>query len=393
VNKTPKELYEQRVQRIKEAMNLREPDRIPIFFQTDAWVAWYAGFTVQELAYNYEKLTMAWEKVIKDFQWDAIYAGGIWPAPMFDAVGAGQYVTPGTSIIATSSFQFPDASWISPEEYDNLMEDPYSFIVEEILPRKCSELAKSFPRSAVALAKGALEFARWLSAINKALDFFEKVYGMPPIYKGLTNPPLDVIADHFRGFKGICLDIKRYPEKVKAACEALLPLMIKFATVSYRSSPSDYPPVFLPLHIAPFLKPKDFEEFYWPTFKKLIEALVVMGFTCFISFERNWEPYIDFLKELPKRKIIGIFESGELKRFKESLGDVMCISGGIPNDVLGMGTVDDVIKCAKKIIDELSPGGGFIFSSNKALLTKEDAKPENLRAVTEFVKKHGVYKR
>lgn len=391
--KTPEGLYTERVQRLRDAMNLTEPDRVPLFFQTDSWIAWYAGFTVQELAYDHQKLRIAWEKVIQDFQWDAIYAAGIWPASMFDAVGAKQYITPGHSISACSSFQFPDASWITPDEYDYFTEDPYAFIIQKILPRRCSELAKEFPRNAIALAKGALEFAHWLSALDETFQRFEKIHGMPSIYRGQTNPPLDVIADHYRGIKGICLDIRRCPEKVKRACDRLLPLMIKYTVASYRGSPSDFPPVFLPLHIGPFLKPNDFEEFYWPTFRSLVESLVGMGFTCFISFERNWEPYLPFLKQLPKRKIIGVFESGDLKSFKKSLEDVMCVSGGIPNDLLGIGRREEVIKYGKKIMDQLAPGGGFILSSNKALLAKEDAKPENLSALTRFVKEYGIYKR
>ena len=36
-------------------------------------------------------------------------------------------------------------------------------------------------------------------------------------------------------------------------------------------------------------------------------------------------------------------------------------------------------------------GSGFILSADKALLSPHDAKPENLAAVTKFVKEYGVY--
>jgi hypothetical protein len=46
---------------------------------------------------------------------------------------------------------------------------------------------------------------------------------------------------------------------------------------------------------------------------------------------------------------------------------------------------------AKKMIDACAPGGGFILSGDKALLSPNDARPENLKAVTDFVLEYGVY--
>ncbi len=43
------------------------------------------------------------------------------------------------------------------------------------------------------------------------------------------------------------------------------------------------------------------------------------------------------------------------------------------------------------MIDACAPGGGFILSADKAFLSPNDAKPENLAAVTEFALEYGVY--
>ena len=46
---------------------------------------------------------------------------------------------------------------------------------------------------------------------------------------------------------------------------------------------------------------------------------------------------------------------------------------------------------AKGLIDDLAPGGGYVFTTNRVMLTEADGKAENLRAVTEFVADYGKY--
>ncbi|MFQ6110529.1 MAG: uroporphyrinogen decarboxylase family protein, partial [Nitrospinota bacterium] len=280
---------------------------------------------------------------------------------------------------------------MGPEEYPELIADPYAFIVEKMMPRRASELAKPFPRNELALAKGALLFGQYLERLGAAFKRWEQVYGAPLAVCGFSKAPIDMIEDQMRGFRGMTLDIKRRPEEVKAACEAMLPLAIRLAKASFGGPPADYPPLFIPLHIATFLRPVDFEEFYWPTFRKLIEVLAEAGFTCLLYAEGNWEPYLHFLAQLPKGRVIAVMEYVDMKRAKAVLGDTMCLGGSIPVALLGYGSEDEVIAYAKDLIDAGAPGGGFILSAGKVLLSPNDARPENLMAVTKFVKEYGVY--
>ena len=394
MEKSVEELYNERVTRVKTAISLKEPDRVPVYFPCETWLASYSGYTIQEMIYDYDKIVAATEKTIKDFQWDCIWPPlGVWPAAVFDAVGQTQYLLAGGGIAPESTYQFPDVSPMQPEDYPEFIADPFAFIVEKILPRRCTELAKPFPRNAIALAKGALAFGQYLSCMGAAFQKWAQVYGAPLLMSGISDPALDIIEDHYRGFKGILLDIKRRPEQVKAACEALFPLTVRFAQVSYGGPPADFPLVFLPLHIGMFLRPVDFEEFYWPTFRKLVETLIEMGYGCLLFLEGDWEPYFDFLVQLPKGKIVGLYEHPDIAKAKAALGNTMCLAGGMPCSLLGYGTKEECIAHAKKVIDDCAPGGSFIFASDKALLSPNDAKPENLEAVTKFVKEYGVYKK
>ncbi|OAT80756.1 uroporphyrinogen decarboxylase family protein [Desulfotomaculum copahuensis] len=391
---SPAELYQQRMERIQKAISLEEPDRVPVLSMIDTWAAGYAGYTIQEIAYDYEKLVKAFEKVIEDFDWDCVFPPlGTRPAPVYEALGNTQFAFAGQSTSAHSSLQHPEASPMLPEEYPEFIADPYAYTVHKILPRRYSELARPFPRNSLALAKGAMLFMQYLSFFGPVFEKWKQVYGMPVLAAGTTIAPLDVIEDYYRGFKGIILDIKRRPDDVKAACEALLPLMIRMAKISFGGPPAGFPPIFIPLHIATFLRPVDFKEFYWPTFRRLVETLAETGYTCIIFFEGDWEPFLEFLTELPRGKVIGLMESTDMKKAKAVLGNTMCLAGNLPTTLLNYGTEEEVIAYARELIDTVAPGGGFIFTTDKSLLSPNDAKAENIRAVNRFVREYGVYKK
>jgi len=394
MEKSVEELYKERVTRLKTTVSLQEPDRVPMWVQADTWVAHYSGYNIQEILYDYEKLIGAINKVLVDFDWDAVCPPlGTWPTPVLDAIWQMSHKVPGQIVGSGSPYQFPDASPMQAEEYPEFIADPYAFIVETLLPRRATELAKPFPRNELALAKGAVLFGMYLARLGTQFGVWKEVYGAPLAVLGFSKAPMDMISDSMRGFKGMMLDIKRRPEQVKAACEAMLPLAIRLPKASYGGPPADFPPLFIPLHIGEFLRPVDFEEFYWPTFRKLIEELAVAGFSCLLYCEGNWDPYLDFLAQLPKGKVIALMESTNMKKAKAVLGNTMCLAGNIPNSLLGYGTEEECIAYAKELIDTCAPGGGFIFSNDKVLLTPNDAKPENLLAVTKFVREYGVYKK
>ena len=59
--------------------------------------------------------------------------------------------------------------------------------------------------------------------------------------------------------------------------------------------------------------------------------------------------------------------------------------------VLKTGTEQECLDKAKEIVDILAPGGKYIFTLDKNLLTIRDINPENLKTVLRFVKEYAVY--
>ena len=74
----------------------------------------------------------------------------------------------------------------------------------------------------------------------------------------------------------------------------------------------------IPLHMAPYMKEKDFERFYWPTFKRLVEELVRTNTNVSIFLEHDFTRFLDYIRELPAGCQL-MAEFGDPKVFKEKL--------------------------------------------------------------------------
>lgn len=74
--KSPQELAKERLARIEAAINLQEPDRVPIWGFGGDKVAAYAGITQYDMYYDTEKAIMAMEKFGRDFPFDT-FRGGV----------------------------------------------------------------------------------------------------------------------------------------------------------------------------------------------------------------------------------------------------------------------------------------------------------------------------
>jgi len=82
-------------------------------------------------------------------------------------------------------------------------------------------------------------------------------------------------------------------------------------------------------------------------------------------------------------------DSAELKR--EYGADLTFWGGAVdPQNVLGSGSVQDVKDDARRRIDDLAPGGGFVFAPVHNI--QSNVPPENVVAMWETLREHGTYK-
>jgi uroporphyrinogen-III decarboxylase len=189
--------------------------------------------------------------------------------------------------------------------------------------------------------------------------------------------------------RGTMLDMYRRPEKLLQAIEMVY--RIQLERIAQLPKATQFTPAFMALHRGAhgFMSLKQFEIFYWPYLKKVIQALVDAGYTPDIFFEGDYNSRLEHLAEMPAGKVIARFDQIDMVRAKQILGGKVCIAGNMPVSVLQVGTIDDVKNICKRLIDVAGKDGGYIMAPASAL---DEVKPENLKTMIDFTKEYGKYR-
>ena len=132
-----------------------------------------------------------------------------------------------------------------------------------------------------------------------------------------------------------------------------------------------------------------YKKFYWPTLRKVIIELIEHDLIPYVYTEGDYTPFLEIIKDVPKGRVIYHIEK-DIFKAKEVLGDVACLTGGPPNSLLIAGTPQEVKEYCRKVIEVVGEGGGFIMDAELPIV---EAKPENMKAMTDAIMEYGVYKK
>ncbi len=390
--------YQQRLARYVTAMRNEKPDMVPIRPLVAEFTACYAGYTIQEVTQDCQKAFAAARKCAADFDWDAVAGNMVYGwSGLTQAIGLRYYATPGIDLPVNTSFQYlepgDDEAWMRADEYDLLIEDVTGYLFNVWLPRVSADVSPtgqpSTFRNNMSFLKGGMAMLDYFHNFGRQAALLRSESGTVSCLSGILKAPFDILADKLRGYKGLCMDMFRQPDKVLKACEALMPHLLHVALSG--ADPDKNVPIGLWMHrgCIPFLSPSQFEKFYWPTLKQIIEELWARGHQTLFYAEGEWNPNLKWIAELPELSIIYHVDRGDIFEVHRAVGEKFCISGGVPNDLLAFGTPDEVKACCKKVIECVGREGGYIMDASAIM--QDDTKVENLRAMTDATREYGVY--
>lgn len=387
-------VHQMQLERIKneeDFFNNIIPKRMPVNIRMyHGLINEYSGENFCETQYDFEKLRKGGKKIC-----DSIYSD-ICPVPGGNTRLASFYQLLGAKCFKMGTLghmQHPEVSGMNQDEYDELINDPYAFMLETVLPRIYDNLnstknpVMSMLSFSIANESKKEDETKIRNLVGDLVDEYGYYPGAPRGSIAATAAPFDYLADFLRSFTGISVDIKRNRNKVLEACDALYPLLFKWGL-----PPNPHPQggVFTPLHMAPYLREKDFAEIWWPTYKRLVEDYTALGVRTTAFCEQNWMRYLDYLQELPANTILQ-FEYGfeDAKKIKDKLGGKFIIAGLYPSILLNTGSKQQVIDKAKELLDIMLPGGGYRFDFDKGLFSTLNI--ENLNALSKFLRDYAVY--
>ncbi len=384
--KTAEQLYEEREKRIRDATNLKEADRVPLFMFPDP----AAHFKLPQSAAYYDPV--AWRQaLIKEtlyFEPDTAYSGLSTSGESLTALDVKNKLWPGGPLPPDYEYQFIEGEWMKEGEYDLFLKDPADFMIRFYLPRVYGSLeplsklpslslimnsfesmtdfftSAEFKKMARLVNKSGMELKKYRKAFGDLQEDFA-LLGFPALSHpgGVGVAPFDVLSSFLRGMKGTMVDMYRQPDNVIKACEAILERRVANAKPADPKARGNPKRAFMPLWRGDknFMSKKQFEKFYWPTLKKTMMAAIKLGFVPMPVFEAHFGDRLECMLELPKGKAVAVIEYMDVVQAKEILGGHTCVIGNVPKS-LRYGSIAEMTDYYKKIIKQCGKGGGFMMN-------------------------------
>jgi hypothetical protein len=411
--KTVEQLYAERAKRVRDVIELREPDRVPIMVLVEPHS--YSGIPKSAAFYDPITLKRTMRKMAVDLEPDMGEAGFPSCGAAMTELGVQNCIWPGGPKPADYDYQFIEGEYMKADEYDMFLHDPSGFMIRRYLPRvygALAPLAKLPPLDNMLMgfegltplfaSPEFLEMAKHLAEAGRHVEEFQKSIGdanedlaqlgFPPFARfapgGVGGAPFDTVTSFLRGMKGSMLDMYRQPDKLLQACEVILERRIAHA---FPTDPAarDYPQrVGLPLWRGDpvFMSDAQFQKFYWPGLKKSLQTHVDLGYVPVPFFESKFGDRLEYLLELPKGKILASIEAVDAVRAKEMLGGHTSLLVRCPNTckLWSTGQLESFIK---DLIDKCGKHGGLII----VIKMPDKTRIEDMQAMLETIREHGRY--
>ena len=394
--KEGKELYDYRVRLYRDAQSWIKPDRIPVNLNMFAWMFFDAGYTLGTASRNYDIIEECMIRCIHEYPCDQINVTNSGFRNTFllqDALGSSHTYAQNTDQVNA----IIEDVMLS-DEYDEYVEDSNKLLWEKVLFRLYPAAKELNAEQFAMAAKTMLDYKNARKRIDDRMRnefgiLCDNMLTMTAVNENERSmqslaPAIDTFFNWLRGLKGIAMDLRRCPDKLKEACDVIdesnyINMKANYEAIGYghdMTTPYDSIGGMLAWTI---LNQKNFDIFYAPVFKRYLDLAQSMGKQIICWSEGSWARFGDFFNEWDRGTLNLMVEMDDPYELRKSFPNI-CITGGLDTTVIGHGTVQQCLDMTKKSIDELGRDGGLVLSPSKMITFHNDATPENLKAITNF---------
>ena len=403
---------DKRKKRVADVLALKEPDRVPFAPAIGSAYLEHSGVTRAAAMMDFNKFKEPLRDFLTRYEVDLFWAPTIYPSNVMEALGTNFINWPGgpTGIPENAGFQITDKTFLQEDQYDEFIKDPSAFLFNKVYSARHDKLKglekavinnvieyghfaslSSFADPEVQealnyLMKGGEEALKWLQANGENIELAVSLEAPPCVITGCTTA-YDAFADMLRGYINVPMDLFTIPEKVVEACE-VMDIYVKQAIDGAKAMGVEY--FFIPLHggTDELMSVEMYQKYYWPYLKRMIDRLIAYDITPYILTEGKYDTRLETLCDVPKGKVIYMFEQVDIANAKKILGDTACICGNFPTTDLTYSTPEKVTEDTKRMLDVCMPGGGFIMNASIVI---DNYKRELMDAWYEATLKYGVY--
>jgi uroporphyrinogen-III decarboxylase len=408
--------YKSRVINVIDALQLKKtPTRIPVLPNLGGFAETYCGYSSYDVMHDVDKVIDVITRCTPEFDIDTTVGANAQSARVWEILDFKTYVWPGHGLpLDAEGVQFVEGEYMPASEYDAFLDDPTDYYWRTYLPRilgavepfgtlgymPYSGQTASVPSSLSAFGRPEVEQAL-LKLIQAGKEGAKRQQKMAPVNRkmteagypsmggGTSKAPFDLIGDAFRGTSGIIRDMYQRPEKLMAAMDRLIPILIRMGVNSARLGGS--PLVGFALHKGAdgFMSDHHFRTFYWGPLRKVCMGLIEEGLIPRLGAQGGYNSRFEDIRDLPGGKALWAFGyATDMGKAKEAIGDVACLMGNVPATRLHTGTPDETAEFCRNLINAAGKGGGYLFST---AAVDRMAKVENVKAMIKTAKEYGVY--
>ena len=370
--------YAERVKIYQAALHCEKPERVPTL--SNAW-----GWKILDCddKPTFEEATSNWEimeKVVREhferYSFDSASEVGFRFNSSYKAVlGRLRHES-------EANGQALDTAAMTEDGYTGMMEQgPDLYQWTTIFPNMFGDITFGQLQELIA------RFGAFGAFVGKMYQAMVEEYSMPILAPFAIQTVFEDLFNYYRGIKNLSTDMRRRSEQVLALTEKELPNTLA-AVAQADAAPHD-----LTAYCTPFLAPtvlnsKQFEKFYWPTFKKMVKQTEDANSSAYLFVEGETSRFADYFNEFKAGTLLVHVEQDDMNIVRTKLPHT-CLAGGMPVSLLNEGTKEECVAFAKKLCDDLG-GSGYVFSQNKMMSYANDGKRENLLAVQGFVTNYAI---
>ena len=390
--KESKALQQERIRLFRDAASFRKTERIPHLSSAVTWKIFDAGHTPDEAMTDFGVMEECVRHFLDRYPVDAMLDIGIRNQfNVTEAFGPGGYYYYTKDVVGIH-----DHAHCTLDTLAEYQDDPEKYIWEKILPEKYGE---DWDRKTLDVWKKTFqEYMRFTKFIIHMGSVTGKEYGLPSMapnnpMKGAITFGIEELEANLLGIRQVATAMRRGPEKLDAFIERwdaehIDPIIEKIRSGKGPNEKYCFDASIMML-AHNIMNPKQFERFYWPHLKKLLDAYAEKGMNVRIFTEGAIGRYAEYFRDYPKGVLTFHLEQDDPFEIREKLPNV-AIMGGMTTDMLGTATPEECVSYAKRLCDELGKDGGFIFSENKMLSYRNDASSENMAAVCKFLNEYRI---
>jgi len=364
-------------ERFETAVDIKEPDRIPITPLMDYYYAASNGMSAKDFVTGkFDRVFKAVKNTYDRFNGtlDMVHLpmGRLYAyynmLPLGHSAFYSELIYPDN---VPSTLQFIEKGYIDVKDFKKIKKFGLKSIWRPINLNKMRETQQD------------------LINIAKYIRYWEHKKKVPIYSTSGIVTPLEGLC-YLMGIRNWSRAMRKNPEEVKEICDLFLQGTLANSLMMYVFSRVKRTYVCLERVSATFISPRIFEELVLDNLLEIVRQNVRNGLTTVFHMDTDWTPFFHYFLEFPKNgKYILHLENSDIFKAKEMLGDRFCLMGNLRSELLRFGPEHKIVEYTKKLIDECGPGGGYMMAEGCEVAP--DTPFRNLKLWVDTTLKYGRY--